>query len=114
MTDGDAHRRAIKEIQAIVALGGDFAVAVGALIKTRHETIARRSLGSVFERHDRDPGLTFYSVSHCVGFVGTTAVFVLEKDSLRLLSVVAFDNFIDEAMSAGALNKALQLATERI
>ncbi len=114
MRDGDAHPLAIQEILAIAARGGDFAKALGALTRKRHHAIASGALDGAFERHDRPPGIPFCSVNHCVGRVGTTAVFSLENDALRLLSVVAFDDFIVEALSASALYEALRRAEQRI
>lgn len=114
MQDGDAHPLAIQEILAIAARGGDFAKALGAFTRKRHDAIASGAMDGTFERHNRPLGIPFYSVNHCVGWVGTTAVFSLKNDALRLLSVVAFDNFIVEAMSASALYEALRRAAQRI
>ena len=114
MRDGDAHPHAIQEIRSIAAKGGDFARALGALIRKRHETILAGTLDSAFERHDLSPGVVCHSVNHCVGWVGISAIFIMEDDALRLLSVVAFDDFMAEAMSGRALHEALRLAKSRI
>ena len=114
MRDGDAHPDAIQEIQAIAARGGDFARALGALIRKRHDTLLAGKLDNAFERHDVSPGVTCHSVNHCVGWVGISAIFIIEGGALKLLSVVAFEDFMDEAMSARALREALQLAQARI
>lgn len=114
MRDGDAHPLAIAEIQRIVGRGGDFARAVGALIRKRRDTILAGVLDGAFESHEVAPEVCAYSVNHCMGWVGTSAVFTVEDDTLKLLSVVAFDNFMHEAMSGQALHQALQLASARI
>jgi hypothetical protein len=114
MNDGDAHPLAIQEILAIAARGGDLVKALGALAKKRHQAIASGALDAAFERHDRSNAVVLYSVNHCVGRVGTTAVFSLVNGALRLLSVVAFDDLIVEAMSASALYEALGRAEQRI
>jgi hypothetical protein len=114
MRDGDAHPSAIEEIQRIAGRGGDFARALGALIRKRHDTISAGVMDSDFEGHDMALGVRYYSVNHCVGWVGTSAVFAVEDGALRLLSVVAFDDFMQEAMSGQALHEALQRAQARI
>lgn len=114
MRDGDAHPDAIQEIQTIATRGGDFARALGALIRKRHDTLLAGKLDNAFEPHEVSPGITCHSVNHCVGWVGISAVFIIEDGALKLLSVVAFENFMDEAMSAWALQEALRLAEARI
>lgn len=114
MRDGDAHPRAIEEILGICRRGGDFARAVGALIRKRRDTIPAGALDSAFESCKLAPGLYCHCVNHCVGLGGTTAVFRVEDDALKLLSVVAFDNVMDAAMSGHALHESLRLARERI
>ena len=114
MRDGDAHLLAIAEIKQITGRGGNFARAVGALIRKRRDTILAGVLDGAFECHAMAPGVCVYSVNHCMGWVGTSAVFMIEDDTLKLLSVVAFDDFMQEAMSGQALRQALQLSLARM
>ena len=113
MTDGDAHQDAVIEICAIAARGGDFARAVGALIKKRHETLRAGRLDSAYRRHDLRSGERLYAISLCVGSCGVTGVFAMKGSALVLLSVTAFDDFIAEALSAGSLNAAIAHAVQR-
>lgn len=114
MTDGDAHQDAMIELRAIAARGGDFARALGALIKKRHEALLAGRLDSAFSRHHLRSGERLYAISLCVGRCGVSAVFVIEGRALVLLSVTAFDDFIAEALSAGSLNAAIARAVQRI
>ncbi|MHB1057378.1 MAG: hypothetical protein ACYC0F_05810 [Rhodanobacter sp.] len=114
MRDGDAHPDAIEEILSIAERGTEFKHALGALIRKRRNTVLTGTLDSGFEAHDLSPGITCHSVNHCAGWAGITAVFIVEEDALRLLSVVAFDDFMAEAMSGWALQEALRLAKARI
>lgn len=114
MTDGDAHQDAVAELCAINARGGDFSRAVGALIRKRHEALRAGRLDSAFSHHDLPSGERLYAISLCVGRCGVTAVFALKGRALVLLSVAAFDDFIAEALTAGALNAAIAGSVQRI
>lgn len=111
--DGDGNPEAIAEMNAIAALGGDYAKAVGALIKRRQQALQRDQLDDRFEHDWRNDDSVLYTLNFCSGTVGITAAFSCRDDLLRLRSVVAFDNFIDEAKSGSALNEALRRADRR-
>lgn len=115
LTDGGGHPAAIVELETISKRSeSGFPRACGALIQKRHQILKQKKLDADFQCHLLKDGGKLYEINHPWGGVGITSIFTIQDDKLILLAIVPFDNIIEEAMSAEALLRALQLAQERM
>lgn len=115
LLDGDSHPLAIDEINDIIEHREPyFGELLGALIQKRQEALQRGELDAHFQPYLLAGGREAYEIVLCTNRGGITAVYVITRGRLRLLTVVAFDDFMREAISGQALTEAIMRAAERI